>query len=180
MGNYNVHVESARADFDRAIQLDRKNPWAWLGKGDVQTWLQRVDDAAASYEQTLTIDPLFDIARQRLISLYTAQAHRQAKQESWEQALATLNRLLDEPISASWIPEQKEAYLLRSIVFQQLNQSDQALSDLSTVIRVDPQNLDALANRAMIYRNRLQGSLARTDFEQACLLGSNPACEQLP
>lgn len=106
--DYHAHVEIARADFDRAIHLDRKNPWAWLGKGDVQTWLRRIDDATASHEQALLLNPLFDIARQRLIDLTTAQARRQAKQERWEQALTTLNRLLDEPLPESWIPEQKE------------------------------------------------------------------------
>ena len=178
--DYTEHVEKAKADFDRAVQLDDKNAWGWVGKGDVRTWLKQLDGAAASYEHALVIDPFFDVARQRLINVYTTQARRQAKGKHWQQALATLKRLLDAQTPESWIPYQKEAYLLRSDILLKLNRSEQALEDLSTVIRVDPTNVGALVTRANLYRNHLQGQLAKNDFEHACVLGSIPACEQLP
>lgn len=177
---YAGHVESAKADFERAVQLDGKNPWSWVGKGDVQTWLKQTDEAAGSYEQALALDPFFDIARQRLIGVYTTQARRQAEGKHWQQALATLKKLLDAQTPDSWIPYQKEAYLLRSDILLKLNRQEEALEDLSTVIRVDPTNVEALATRANLYRNRSQGRLAKDDFERACVLGSIPACEQLP
>jgi len=178
--DYAVYTEKAKGDFDRAVQLDSKNAWAWVGKGDVQTWLKLTDEAAVSYEQALALDPFFDIARQRLISVYTTQARRQAEGKHWHQALDTLKRLLNAQASESWIPYQKEAYLLRSEILLKLNRSEQALEDLSTVIRVDPTNVGALVTRANLYRNHLEGQLAKTDFERACVLGSIPACEQLP
>jgi tetratricopeptide (TPR) repeat protein len=160
--------------------LDGKNPWAWIGKGDVQTWLKRTDDAAFCYERALALDPFFDVARQRLIGLYTTQARREAKAKQWHQSLATLKKLLDAQTPESWLPDQKEAYLLRSDILIKLNRPEQALEDLSTVIRLDPTNVRALLTRAGLYRNRLQGRLAKDDFEQACVLGSIEACEQLP
>ena len=178
--NYAAYVGKAKADFDRALQLDSRNAWAWVGLGDVQTWLKLADEAANSYEQALTLDPFFDIARQRLISVYTTQARRQAEAKHWYQALDTLKRLLNTQASESWTPYQKEAYLLRSEILLKLNRSEQALKDLSTVIRVDPTNVGALVTRANLYRNRLEGRLAKDDFERACVLGSIPACEQLP
>jgi tetratricopeptide (TPR) repeat protein len=177
---YKQHLEKARADFDRAVQLDNKNAWGWLGKGDVRTWLEQMDEAAISYEQALALDPFFDMARQRLIEVYTSQAHRQSEAKHWHQALTTLTRLLDTPTPDSWIPYQKAAYLLRSDILLKLNRSEQALEDLSTVIRVDPTNAKALLMRASLYRNNLQGRLAKDDFERACVLGSITACEQLP
>jgi tetratricopeptide (TPR) repeat protein len=177
---YADHLERARADFDHAVQLDGKNAWGWVGKGDAQTWLKQTDDAAISYEQALALDPFFDIARQRLIVVYTTQARRQADAKHWHQALTTLKKLLDAQTPDSWIPYQKEAYLLRSEILLKLNRPEQALEDLSTVIRVDPTNAGALVTRAKLYRNRLQGHLAKDDFERACVLGSIPACEQLP
>ena len=54
------------------------------------------------------------------------------------------------------------------------------MEDLSTVIRVDPTNVAALVTRAQLYRERLQGRLAKDDLERACVLGSIPACELLP
>ncbi len=178
--DYAGHVEKAKSDFDRAVHLDSKNPWGWVGRGDVQTWLKQMDDAAVSYEQALALDPFFDIARQRLIGVYTTQARRQAAGKHWHQALATLKRLLDAQTPESWIPYQKEAYLLRSDVLMRLNRPEQALEDLSTVIRVDPTNVGALVTRANIYRSQLQGRMAKDDLERACVLGSVPACEQLP
>jgi tetratricopeptide (TPR) repeat protein len=174
------HIDKARADFDHAVELDSKNPWGWIGKGDVHTWLKRNDEAASCYEQALTLDPFFDIARQRLISLYTAQARRQAKARQWLQSLATLNKLLNAHTPDSWLSDQKEAYLLRSDVLLKLNRQEEALEDLSTVIKSDPTNGSALLTRGNLYRNRLQGRLAKDDFEQACVLGAIEACDQLP
>ncbi len=177
---YVDHIEKARADFDRAVYLDGKNPWAWVGKGDVQTWLREMDEAAVSYEQALGLDPFFDLARQRLIVAYTTLARRQAEANRLSLALATLKKLLAAETPEGWIPYQKEAYLLRSEILLKLNRPDPALEDLSTVIRVDPTNTEALVRRAKIYVNRLQGRMAKDDFERACVLGSITACEQLP
>ncbi|HJT21058.1 MAG TPA: tetratricopeptide repeat protein [Nitrospira sp.] len=177
---YADHLEKARSDFERAVQLDGKNGWGWVGKGDVQTWSNKMDEAAASYDQALALDPFFDIARERLIRVYTMQARRQADSRHPHQALETLKKLLDSPTPESWIPYQKEAYLLRSDILLKLNRPEQALNDLSTVIRVDPTNTAALLTRAQIYLNKLQGRLAKDDFERACVLGSIAACEHLP
>ncbi|OGW52272.1 MAG: hypothetical protein A2V62_08480 [Nitrospirae bacterium RBG_19FT_COMBO_58_9] len=174
------YLDKARADFDHAVTLDAKNVWAWVGKGDVRTWLKQWDEAAAAYEQVLELDPFADVARQRLISLYTTQARRQADKKSWHPALATLKKLINAQTPESWIPYQKEAYALRSEIYLKLNQPEQAIEDLSTVIRVDPTNVAALVTRARLYRERLQGRLAKDDLERACVLGSIPACEQLP
>lgn len=40
-------------------------------------------------------------------------------------------------------------------IYLRLNQPEQALEDLSTVIRVDPSNAAALVTRAKLYRDRL-------------------------
>jgi len=178
--DYAGYLDKARIDFDRAITIDGKNVWAWVGKGDVLTWLKQLDEAAAAYEQALELDPFADIARQPLIGVYTTQARRQANAKSWHRALATLNKLLNSQTPESWIPYQKEAYALRSEIYLKLNQPEQAIEDLSTVIRVDPTNAAALVTRAKLYRERSQGRLAKDDLERACVLGSVSACEQLP
>jgi tetratricopeptide (TPR) repeat protein len=178
--DYTDYLGKAKIDFDRAIALDAKNVWAWVGKGDVFTWLEQLDKAAEAYEQALSLDPFADIARQPLIGIYTTQARRQADAKSWHQALATLRKLLNPQTPESWIPDQIEAYILRSEIYLKLNQPEQAIEDLSTVIRVDPTNTKALLTRAKLYRERLQGWLAKDDLERACVIGSVQACEQLP
>ncbi len=175
--DYADYLEKARIDFDRAVTLDANNLWAWVGKGDVFTWQKQLDEAAAAYEQVLELDSFADIARQRLIDVYTTQARRQADSKSWHHALATLKKLLNSQTPESWIPYQKEAYALRSKIYLKLNQPELAIEDLSTIIRVDPANAVALVTRAKLYRDRLQGRLAKDDLERACVIGSLPACE---
>ena len=178
--DYADYLDKAKIDFDRAIALDAKNVWAWVGKGNVFTWLKQLDKAAEAYEQALSLDPFADIARQPLIGIYTTQARRQADAKSWRQALATLKKLLNPQTPESWIPDQIEAYILRSEIYLKLNQPEQAIEDLSTVIRVDPTNTAALVTRAKLYKARLQGWLAKEDLDRACVIGSVQACEQLP
>ena len=177
---YSEYVDTAKMDFDRALILDGRNTWALLGRGDVSSWLKGTETAAQSYEQALDIDPFFDIARHRLINVTTLHARKLVKTRQWTAALTTLNKILDWPVPDSWIPYQKEAYLLRSGIYQKLNQPAHAIEDLDTVIRIDPTHTSALLTRARLHREHLQGQSAQDDFERACILGSPEACEQLP
>jgi tetratricopeptide (TPR) repeat protein len=180
LSDYSENVDNARMDFDRALMIDPKNTWALLGQGDVNTWLNRTDDAAQSYEQALTLDPFFDVARHRLITLYTTQARKLTTTKQWTAALAVLEKLLRSHLPESWVPYHKEAYLLRSEIYQRLNQPTQAIEDLSVVLRMEPTEPHLLLARGRLYRGQLQGRLAKDDFERACVLGSAEACELLP
>ncbi|MEC4669113.1 MAG: hypothetical protein VST65_06225, partial [Nitrospirota bacterium] len=70
----------------------------------------------------------------------------------------------------------KQAYLLRSQVYSELGQLRPAIQDLTTVLQVDPNNLDALLQRADLYRRLTRAELAKQDVERACALGSVEAC----
>lgn len=174
------YLEQARADFDRALALDPSNTWALLGRGDTLTWSSKAEEAAKDYERVLEIDPLFDLARQRLITLYTTLARKQAAAKQWRRALATLDRLLETQLGDSWLTYQKEAYLLRSEIYAKLKQPQRAIEDLSVVIRADPTDREAFLRRAKLYQALMLGRLAKDDFERACTLGSTAACERLP
>lgn len=180
LSEYSEYVDYARMDFDRALMLDPKNTWALLGQGDVRTWLQRPDEAAQSYEQALALDPFFDVAHHRLITLYTTQARKLAAAKQWGAALAVLHKLLPPHLPDSWIPYHKEAYVLRSEIHKKLNRPTLAIDDLSVVLRVEPTDPNLLLARARLYQEQLQGRMAKDDFERACVLGSAEACELLP
>ncbi|MGC4099670.1 MAG: hypothetical protein QM706_21470 [Nitrospira sp.] len=179
-GEYSEYVDNARMDFDRAILIDPRNAWAFLGRGDVDTWLHRPIEAARSFEHVLKLDPFFDLARYRLINLYTAEAHRLAALKQWSAALTVLEKCLLPQTPDSWIPYQKEAYLLRSSIYKKLNRPTQAIANLSAILRVDPTDRQALLARAELYQEELQGRSAKNDLELACMLGVITACEQLP
>lgn len=177
---YSVYIDNARMDFDRALRIDPKNIWALLGQGDANTWLEQPKAAAGAYEEALELDPFFDVARQRLINLHTMQARKLVSANEYLPALELLDRLLNRYVPHTWIPAAKEAYLLRSQLYQQLNQPTDAMEDLNMVLQVDPSDAQALLARGKLYRDRLQGIPAKDDFEHACLLGSTDACHQLP
>lgn len=177
---YSVYIDNARMDFDRALRIDPKNIWALLGQGDANTWLEQPKAAAGAYEEALELDPFFDVARQRLIKLHTMQARKLVSANEYLPALELLDRLLNRYVPHTWIPAAKEAYLLRSQLYQQLNQPTDAMEDLNMVLQVDPSDAQALLARGKLYRDRLQGIPAKDDFEHACLLGSTDACHQLP
>ncbi|HEU5406460.1 MAG TPA: hypothetical protein VFU48_01735 [Nitrospira sp.] len=177
---YSGYVDNARMDFDRAILIDPKNTWALLGRGDVSTWLHRPLDATRTFEQVLELDPFFDLARHRLINLYTAEARKLIVLKQWSSALAVLQKCLPPKTPDSWIPYQKEAYLLRSDIYKKLSRPTQAIDDLSAILRADPTDRHALLARAALYQEELQGRSAKDDLERACMLGATAACEQLP
>ena len=177
---YSTYIDNARMDFNRALLIDPQNTWALLGQGDVHTWLRRPEEAIPPLERALEFDPFFDLARLRLINLYTAEARKLVASKQWSSALLVLQKCLSSHTHDSWIPYQKEAYLLRSTVYQKLKQPTKAIQDLSVILQADPTDRRALLARAKLYQNELQGDSAKIDFEHACMLGSTVACEQLP
>jgi len=172
----NEYADRAITDFDRALGLDQSSPWALLGRGDAYTWKKDTEEAAKNYERALQADPLFDIAQQRLIALRTATAKKQVAARQWRQALATLDPLLRPEESPSWLFHKREAHILRSQVYTRMDKPRRAVDDLTTVLRVDPANRQALLLRAKLYERLDQGSSAKSDFERACSLGSEEAC----
>jgi tetratricopeptide (TPR) repeat protein len=172
----NEYADRAIADFDRALTLDQSSAWALLGRGDAHTWKKQTEEAAKDYERVLQVDPMFDIAQQRLIALHTATAKKQIAARQWRQALATLDPLLRPDESPSWTFHKREARILRSQVYARMDKLQQAADDLTTVLRVDPNNRQALLLRAKLYERLRQGQSAKSDLERACTLGSDEAC----
>jgi tetratricopeptide (TPR) repeat protein len=172
----NEYADRAIADFDRALALDLSSPWALLGRGDAFTWKKQTEEAAKNYERALQADPMFDIAQQRLIALHTATAKKQVAARQWRQALATLDPLLRSDESPSWIYQKRDAHILRSQVYAQMDKLQQAVDELTIVLRVDPANRHALLFRAKLYERLQQGLSSKSDFDRACTLGSDEAC----
>lgn len=177
---YSEYIDNARMDFDRAVLIDPTNTWALLGQGDVNTWLQRPTEATHAFERILELDPFFDLARYRLINLCTAEARKLVALKQWAPALTVLQKCLSPQTPDSWIPYQKEAYLLRSQIHKRMKQPIQAIDDLSTILRIDPTDRHVLLARAQLYQEEFQGASAKDDLEHACMLGATAACKLLP
>jgi tetratricopeptide (TPR) repeat protein len=173
------YVERGLKNFEQALALDPTNTWALLGHGDAQTWKKQAAEAARDYERILELDPSFEIARERLIAIHTAQARQEIGAKRWHQALTTLHRVIEEDAPLQWAEQKLEARLLRSKVYLAMGETHRAIADLSEVIRLDSSNREALVSRGKLFRQARLGHQARTDFEAACRLGEAQACDAL-
>jgi tetratricopeptide (TPR) repeat protein len=52
----NGRYDQALADYDRAIELDATNTWAFLGRGETYRAMQRYDQALADYDRAIELD----------------------------------------------------------------------------------------------------------------------------
>lgn len=172
-------IDQAFKSFEQALSLDPINTWALLGHGDALTWKKRERDAVRDYERVIELDPSFEIARERLIAVHTAQARREMADKRWHQALTTLHRIIDEDTPSQWTEHALEARLLRSKVYRAIGENPRAIADLSEALKIDPANREALMARGKLLLQAKLGHQARADFESACQLGERPACEAI-
>lgn len=55
-------LDSALADFDRAIKLDPQSAYAYYARGSALSELGRLDEAIADFDRAIEIDPKFALA----------------------------------------------------------------------------------------------------------------------
>ena len=70
----NGHYDQALADYDRAIELDAANTWAFLGRGDTYQAMGRYDQALADYDRAIELDATFSGAIANRGATYQAMA----------------------------------------------------------------------------------------------------------
>lgn len=169
-------LQRALTDFSQAVTLNRTNTWALYGRADVLIRLGRTADALQDYHDLLHIDPLFDMARERMTALAIEQARAEIKHQQWQRALVPLDQLLGNAPLPTWVSLQGEAYLLRSRIRLALNQLSAALGDLNTLLASVPDHRDGHVQRGRIYRKLGQKLRAEEDFHLACELGARQLC----
>ncbi|HSE57524.1 MAG TPA: hypothetical protein VLA99_02375 [Nitrospiraceae bacterium] len=174
--DFDLFIRMASGDFSRALAIDPYQTWALLGRAEVHGLQGNFAESLSDYRQLLDIDPLFDLARQRMtvLAIRTAKQHIAARR--WSDASAILDGLLGGDPLPSWVPYQAEAYLLRSRVRRALHRQKDALEDLNTLLAALPLHAEALRQRGQLHETLGLTGEAISDFEQACALGLKAAC----
>jgi tetratricopeptide (TPR) repeat protein len=131
-----MSAESERA-INKAIRLDRTRGAAYYIKGDINLAQQEKRIAINSYRDCLAADSLFHDARIKL-ALIEGLAKKDVNT-----SLVHLNKVL------SYDSLQKTALLFRSLVVYDKDKR-QSMKDLSSVIKVSPNNLMALYYRGVV------------------------------
>lgn len=82
------NLEMAFVEFQRAIQTDKNNKWAYYGLGIISDMQGKFDDAVKYYTEALDIDSDFSEAHNALGVVYF-------KQQKWKDAIKSFRRALD-------------------------------------------------------------------------------------
>lgn len=131
------NVQEAQKNFDKAIQVNPKNPTAYYLKANLQLDQNQKKDAIKNFNTCLQHDSLYFDARIKLGILEIAA------KEKVDAGLPQLNGVLRNDSL------NRYALLFRSLVIFNTNQK-QCLADLNNLVRVSPNNLMALYLRGLL------------------------------
>ncbi|MCG6968425.1 MAG: tetratricopeptide repeat protein [Gammaproteobacteria bacterium] len=99
------------------------------------------------------------------------QSNEYVAQKNWQQAIRAATQAL--ALDAGVV----DAYVVRSWAYAENGQNQQALQDIGSAIKLDPDNAVAHNNRAYIYELLNDSHKAQQEYQQACSLGHKPACD---
>ena len=126
------NLESAIADYDKAIELAPNVPDPYLNRGAALEGLGRWEAAISDYNQLLTLDP-------NDASGYNNRGNAEAGQGHWEAALADYNQAI------KLAPMFALAQINRALALYQLGQTQDAVRSMRNLARRYPQFADARA-----------------------------------
>ncbi len=134
LSRYSEALES----YDRALELDPKNVYAWNNRGNTLNSLSRYSEALESYDRTLELDPKDTIAwNNRGYTLYNLSRYSEAL-ESYERALE-----LD--------PKDTIAWNNRGYTLYNLSRYPEALESYDRALELDPKDSYPKFSRAVAY-----------------------------
>ncbi|MBM3708728.1 MAG: tetratricopeptide repeat protein, partial [Actinobacteria bacterium] len=166
--------EEALAEINRAIELDPNYAWALLNRGRVYRFLDRDEEALADINRALQIEPKMSGAFAERGEIHRKHGRLDEALEDFEQALRlnSLNawaaarrgqvlkakgRYLDalaEMHRAIALSSKDDAWSLttRGELHVHFENWPDALSDFSRAIELEPDNAEAIADRAQVYQ----------------------------
>ena len=156
--------QGAMADYNQAIEID---PWlaeGYNGRGVLKVAMQDYDGAIADYDIAILRQPT------RVAWIYFNRAEAKKAAGYYEAALADYTLALQEK------PSIIDAYKMKALIYQKLEDNEKALAEYTAGIVANPEEAVELYNDRGILRAHL-GDLdgARSDWETANKLDpSNP------
>ncbi len=92
-------------------------------------------------------------------------------ERNWQQAIDAATQAI--ALNSNFV----DSYIVRSWAYAESGQNQQALEDIAAAIRLDPENALAYNNRAYVHELLNNTDNAQQDYQQACSLGYQQACE---
>lgn len=168
-------IERGLQDATKAIQLNPKNPYAFLTRGDAYSKVEKYEDAIADYGRVISINPKLAVGyafrataygglrqherafqdadkavgldpKNPLFQIHRAEVYARAGE--YDRAIAEYNKIeLSHPTAI-------DLHLGRATVYSQKGEYDLALADSDKAIRLNPKSYSAYMNRCVLLLSR--------------------------
>ncbi len=181
-------LESAVADFTKAVSLNPSYAPAYNNRGNVYMDMNRVEDAYRDFDKTIALSPAFGPAysnranaSQKLQKLEAAENDLREAIELMPGSAVPLNgrgkvasalgqyytalRYLNRAVTLNG--QYASAFQNRAAVYGFLNRNEDAIRDLDKVIALAPDNADLYVARGRMYARDKHTQLAFRDFAKA-------------
>jgi tetratricopeptide (TPR) repeat protein len=154
----------ALADFDRAIQIDRGSPRAWMVRGTLYMRTAQHERALADFDRALELDPRDDetLGRRCVVLMRVQRYH---------EALADCLR------AAALNPYDSSNYTSLGMVHALRGDAALAEAHYRQALHLDPRSGDAHYQYAVLLSRTGRGVEARPHFNAACGAGIAKACD---
>jgi Tfp pilus assembly protein PilF len=156
-------AESARADFERALEINPRAPEAWLGRGTLRLRAGRLDEAIADFDRALALDAKY-------ASAYNKRCVARAGLGLERDALADCERAL------ALDPADDEAWINAGTLQRSLGQRTRAVASYRHALEIRPSSGSAHFNYAVLLMESGAQAEAEGHLSAACSARVAEAC----
>ncbi|MBK8609204.1 MAG: tetratricopeptide repeat protein [Chitinophagaceae bacterium] len=163
MGNSkysNKDYEGALADYDKAVELDANNIFAYYNRGNVKNRLKNYDGAIADYSKAIEINPEY-------FKAYLSRGNARYNQQKMDEAKTDYNVVIAKDSA------NKTAYYQRGNINYSQKNFTEAKADYSKTIELDPLYPNAYFSRAVLNAEQNDNAGALADYGKVIELDPN-------
>lgn len=154
--NYSIdRFDDALADADTAFEICGKDAYAYNSLGIQYKDLKAYDKASLSYAKAREIQPTLSAAYYNEARMYQFTLKDNNKALEWYNKTVEVD------------PKNYDAYMNRSIIYNDLGDHDKAIQDINTYLAKYPDYAPAIYNRGNYYSNKKDYISAIQDYSSA-------------
>lgn len=131
--------EEAQKDFNLAIEMEPKNPYAYNGLAHTYKEQKQYQEAIKFFEKAIEFDNEYIYAYRYICDCYE-------ELEQYDEAVQTYNRAIEK------FPDDETLYLDRGLLFANQDKYEEALKDYNKAIELYPDYAYAYNNMGIVYR----------------------------
>ena len=140
--------------FDKAVKLNRTNPFFYFNRGNAHIEANQIDNALINYNKSIDLDPLYAEA-------YFYKAIALTAKNLLSEALVSINKAIQIK------PDHAEYLTNRGGILAKLNLFEEALISYDMAISLNPNHALAFNNRGNVLKNLNQFEDALKSYDKA-------------